>query len=119
MKKSGISDTSGQGRNWPAERRFQRIGCDLNARFLYQDQWRPAKIITLSGGGAFLACKRRVKNNQVIYLEFDLDDQPISAISRVVWKKNGAPPNNHFSYPPGFAVEFESMEGKERVSVNQ
>lgn len=119
MKKTGAVYEESAEAGWSKERRYQRAGCDLSARFLHQDKWRKARIITLSGGGAFLGCKHRVQKNQVIYLEFEMESHSISAISRVVWNSDRKRKNSdRWIYPPGFAVEFESMEGKERALVN-
>ena len=103
---------------WNKERRYQRTGCDLDAQFLYRDKWRPAKLITLSGGGAFVACSPRLKPNQVIFLEFGLEGGEVAAISRVVWH-TGHNGDRHRIYPPGFAVEFESMDSRDRALVNR
>ncbi len=105
---------------WTKERRYQRTGCDLVARFLYQDRWRKARTTTLSGGGAFLACPVRVLPDQVIWVEIELEGYHVSAISRVVWNsRKKRIIGKTKSYPPGFAVEFENMDGKNRLLVSR
>jgi len=104
---------------WSKERRYQRVGCDLSARFFYRDRWHKAKLTTLSAGGAFVACAFQIKTDQVIWVEFEVEGASVSALSRVVWNTGTGRGEHQKLNPRGFAVEFESMETRDRVWVNR
>lgn len=102
------------------ERRFQRTGCDLPARYIYEGRAHYARITTISAGGAYLACNpREVELNRVLELEFELDGELINAISRLVWINRGL--RNHLGgglYAPGFAVEYERLSAEARAKID-
>ena len=105
---------------WKRERKFQRCECDLNARYCLRDKWRQAKAITISAGGVFLACRPlKIMANDLTDLVIELEGKELTTISRVVWvnarKASGA---SEFPYPPGFAVEFEKIDGSARAEID-
>ncbi len=106
---------------WTKERRFQRSGCDLPAYYSVQGSWKPARIITISAGGAFLACKpEKIQKDKIIEVQFQINDKTISALGRVVWINPRKMKNRTgFPYPPGFAVEFERISAEERAEIDQ
>ena len=107
-----------EGRN--KERRFQRASCDLPARYIYEGRAHYARIITISAGGAYLACNpRKTGLNRVLELEFELEGELINAIGRLVWINRGL--RNHLRgslSPPGFAVEYERLNNEARAKID-
>jgi hypothetical protein len=106
---------------WAKERRFQRSESDLEAEYYFRGKWHPAKTITISAGGAYLACRApKIRDNDLIDLVFILEGMTIITISRVVWvNSKKMRPNQGFPYPPGFAIEFEKITGEMRAAVDQ
>ena len=106
---------------WAKERRFQRSESDLEAEYFFRGKWHPAKTITISAGGAYLACRaHKIRENDLIDLVIVLEGLTIITISRVVWVNPlKMKTNQGFPYPPGFAVEFEKISGEMRAAIDQ
>jgi len=105
---------------WKKERRYQRAGCDLPAYYLLNKSWKPARAITISAGGAFLAClPKKIQKEQIIQIQLLINDRIITALSRVVWINPQKMKNRSgYPYPPGFAVEFEQISGEDRAELD-
>jgi hypothetical protein len=121
MKEKKQAPAACDQEGWSKERRFQRSECDIDSKYYFHGKWHNGKTITISAGGAYLACRApRIKANDLIDLFFYFDGLTVPTISRVVWvnpmrMKNG----EGFTYPPGFAVEFEKISGELRAELDQ
>ena len=120
MKKSGKTRDKPVPEGWEKERRYQRAEADLNARFYHKGKWYPAKIITISAGGGFLACRPpAIARDDLVELALELEGCKVNAISRVVWVNHRKLKNKDgYPYPPGFAVEFEKIFGEMRAQID-
>lgn len=121
MKKEKPAPKSEFKEGWAKERRYQRSECDLSVKYYFHGKWHPGKAITISAGGAYLACRApKLKGNDLIDLVLLLEGLTIPTISRVVWANPQKMKNNEgFPYPPGFAVEYEKIPGELRAEIDQ
>ena len=94
------------------ERRRQRMPYTITVEFLKDGELKTGQTADISSGGLFMATPDGEAPTDPVYLSFPLpgkDTLPIMAKGRVAWENTADNPRKT-DYPPGFGIEFTSID---------